>query len=56
MAGPIEKPALKAAPSTMSRIDRVNKQILTGSYYKALKEAKALIAYEKELMQHARGS
>ncbi len=43
-----------AAPSTMSRIDEINKQILTGSYYKALKEAKALIAYEKELMEHAR--
>lgn len=45
----------RAAPSTMSRIDRINKQILTGSYYKALKEAKALIAHEQELMVDARG-
>lgn len=45
----------KAAPSTMSRIDRINKQILTGAYYKALKEARALIAYEEELLKHAKG-
>ena len=43
----------KAAPSTMPQIDRINDQILTGSYYKALKEAKALIAYEKELLENA---
>lgn len=45
----------RAAPSTMSRIDRINNQILTGAYYKAMKEAKALIAYEQDLMDHARG-
>lgn len=43
----------QAAPSTLPRIDRINNQILTGSFYKALKEAKALIDYEKELMDHA---
>ena len=43
-----------AAPSTMPQIDRINDQILTGSYYKALKEAKALIAYEKELLDNAK--
>ncbi len=42
-----------AAPSTMPQIDRINDQILTGSYYKALKEAKALIAYERELLENA---
>lgn len=42
-----------AAPSTIPQTDRINNQILTGSYYKALKEAKALISYEKELMEHA---
>lgn len=47
---------IQAAPSTMPQIDTINKEILTGSYYKALKQAKALIAYEKELMDHARGS
>lgn len=44
---------VKAAPSTTSYIERLSNQILTGSYYKALKETKALIAYEKELMQNA---
>lgn len=44
----------KAAPSTMHLIDRINNQILTGSYYKALKEAKKLIEYEKELMDNAK--
>lgn len=43
----------QAAPSTLRRIDRINNQILTGSFYKALKEAKSLIDYEKELMDHA---
>lgn len=43
-----------AAPSTMPQIDRINDQILTGSYYKALKEAKALIAYERELLDNAK--
>ena len=50
------KDIMGAAPSTMSRVEAINNQILTGSYYKALKEAKALIAYEKELLEHARGS
>jgi len=44
----------RAAPSTMPQIDLINNQILTGSYYKALKQAKALIAYEKELMENAK--
>ena len=43
-----------AAPSTMYQIDRINDQILAGSYYKALKEAKALIEYEKELLENAK--
>lgn len=46
----------KAAPSTMALIDRINNQILTGSYYKALKEAKKLIEYEKELMDNAKSA
>ena len=43
----------QAAPSTVSHIDQINNHILTGSYYKALKHAKALISYEKELTDHA---
>ncbi len=42
-----------AAPSTLPYIDRINNQILTGFHYKALREAKSLIAYEEELLKHA---
>lgn len=42
-----------AAPSTLKFIDRINKAILAGGYYKALKDARALIAYETELMDNA---
>ncbi len=44
---------IKAAPSTMSYIDEINNEILTGSLYKALKAAKRLITYEQELMNNA---
>lgn len=49
----IVKDITEAAPSTLSYIDRVNNEILTGNYYKALKEVKALIAYEEDLVRHA---
>ena len=45
-----------AAPSTMPYIERINNQILTSSFYKALREAKSLIAYEGELLNHAKCS
>ncbi|PLX45149.1 MAG: flagellar biosynthesis repressor FlbT [Hyphomicrobiales bacterium] len=45
-----------AAPSTGPYIERMNNRILTGALYKALKEAKALIAYEVELLDHAQRS
>jgi len=44
---------VKAAPSTLPYVDRINNQILTGFLYKALREAKALIDYEEELLGHA---
>ncbi|RAI44898.1 flagellar biosynthesis repressor FlbT [Rhodoplanes roseus] len=47
---------LKAAPSTWPLIESVNNHILAGEMYKALKEAKKLIAYERELVDHARRS
>lgn len=50
------KDIMEAAPSTTPQIDAINNEILTGAYYKALKRAKLLIAYEKELMDHARSS
>jgi flagellar biosynthesis repressor protein FlbT len=39
---------LKAAPSAKPYIESINNRILTGAPYKALKEARKLIAYEKE--------
>ncbi len=45
---------IKAAPSTLPFIDRINNQILTGYLYKALREAKALIGYEEDLLRNAK--
>jgi flagellar biosynthesis repressor protein FlbT len=42
-----------AAPSTWPYIENINNLILTGETYKALKEAKKLITYERELLDHA---
>ena len=44
---------VKAAPSTLPYIESINNRILTGELYKALKEARKLIAYEKELLDYA---
>lgn len=47
----------RAAPSAQLYLEAVNNEILTGSLYKALKAAQALVAYEGELLSHAqRGS
>jgi flagellar protein FlbT len=48
------KQIVQAAPSTWPFIEAINNQILTGNLYKALKEAKKLIAYEEELVEHAK--
>ena len=45
---------LKAAPSSLSIIDRLNDLILGSRYYQALKVAKKLIAYEEEAVRHVR--
>lgn len=45
-----------AAPSTLPYFDGINKHILTGMTYKALKETQRLIEYEKELLGHAERS
>ena len=50
----IIKDVQAAAPSTMVYLNEINNLILTGAYYKALKETKKLIAYEKELMANAK--
>ena len=44
---------LQAAPSTWRFFEAINNLILTGNLYKALKETNKLIAYERELMDHA---
>ena len=43
---------MQAAPSTSVFFMRINEQIIEGHYYKALREAKDLIAHEKELLDH----
>jgi len=45
---------VQAAPSMWPYIESINNQILTGNLYKALKEAKKLIAYEEELLRNAK--
>jgi flagellar protein FlbT len=45
---------MKAAPSAWPIIESINNHILTGEMYKALKDAKKLIAYEEELINHAK--
>ncbi|MFC5066813.1 flagellar biosynthesis repressor FlbT [Flaviflagellibacter deserti] len=47
---------IKAAPSSLPLIEAVNNAILTNALYKALREAKALIAFEEELLKHAQRS
>ena len=44
---------LQAAPSTRQFVESINNKILTGSMYKALKDAKALIDYEQGLIANA---
>jgi flagellar biosynthesis repressor protein FlbT len=45
-----------AAPSAWPHIEVMSNHIMAGEMYKALKCAKALIAYEKELLDHAKRS
>ena len=46
---------VQAAPSTWPFIENINNHILTGEMYKALKQARKLIAYEQELLDNANG-
>jgi flagellar protein FlbT len=45
---------VQAAPSAWPQVENINNHILTGEMYKALKVAKTLIAYERELIDHAK--
>ncbi len=46
---------LSAVPSAAGMVEEINNCILSGDYYRALKESKKLIAYEKRLIDQARG-
>jgi len=43
---------VEAAPSAMRLVDRINNEILTGSLYVALKRARDLVEYERELIEN----
>lgn len=45
---------VQAAPSTWPYIEEINNHILTGELYKALKQAKKLVIYERELLENAK--
>lgn len=47
---------LGAVPSAALAIQEINNHILSGDYYKALKESKKLIAYEKQLLDRAKSA
>ena len=44
---------VQAAPSAWPYMEAVSNHIMAGEMYKALKSTKALIAYERELLDHA---
>ena len=46
------RPVIEAAPSTQALIARISELVLDGKYYKALKSARELIAYEQELVSN----
>ncbi|SON56230.1 flagellar biosynthesis repressor FlbT [Hartmannibacter diazotrophicus] len=46
------KDIVDAAPSTIPFVTRISNHILNNSLYKALKEARSLIDYEKKLIGH----
>jgi len=52
---PLVRDFLNAAPSAMPIIAEVNNHLLTGEFYKALKEAKKLIVFEEEAISHVSG-
>jgi flagellar biosynthesis repressor protein FlbT len=51
----VVKDFVKAAPSATPIIAEINNRILSGDFYKALKAAKELVAYEQKLMSQVAG-
>jgi flagellar biosynthesis repressor protein FlbT len=43
---------LEAAPSALAIINGINELVLSGDYYKALRAARDLVAYEKDLLSN----
>ena len=43
---------LRAVPRFREEIELISKFVLAGTYYKALKELKKLLAQEEELLKH----
>ncbi len=46
---------LRALPTALGLIDRISEKILSNSYYQALKLARKLIDYEKEVLNRVQG-
>lgn len=44
---------LSAVPSALGHVDCINNEVLSGELYKALKTAKKLIAYERDILDNA---
>ncbi len=49
------KEIVRAAPSTARYFLQISEKVTEGSYYKAMKTAKELVNYEKELIDNATG-
>jgi flagellar protein FlbT len=49
----LTRDALRAAPSMLEIVERMNNCVLTGALYKAFREARSLVAYEKSIFEHA---
>jgi|YNPNPStandDraft_1061719.scaffolds.fasta_scaffold103435_2 flagellar protein FlbT len=47
---------LIAAPSAAALVAEINHHLAFGEYYQALKSAKRLVAYEQELIEHAKSA
>ncbi|OKL45309.1 flagellar biosynthesis repressor FlbT [Pseudovibrio exalbescens] len=47
---------IEAAPSTVPYVTEISKFIIAGNFYKALKEARKLIDYERTLIGHVSAS
>jgi flagellar protein FlbT len=44
--------AMKIAPSMWGHIESINNHILSGEMYKAMKDAKRLVAHERDVLDH----